>query len=249
MTSPPPPPVWTDPTGRSLLDYPRPSVAVDTAVLTVAAPMATTGGARSRVSTLLVRAGSDGLRLPGTFLHDGETLAEAVLRSLRDKAGVTGLRPRQLQVFDAPDRDDRGWVLSVAHVDTVPARLLDPDPARAELVPVDDLPALPWGHAAIVERAVESLRSDHADRPDPHALLDEPFTLRELHALHEAVAGATLPRDAFRRAMEGRLTATGDLHQGSVGKPARLFTRAAGVSGATGVTGVTGVTGATGVGR
>ena len=32
----------------------------------------------------------------------------------------TGLNPRQLHVFDAPDRDDRGWVLSVAHCDVVP---------------------------------------------------------------------------------------------------------------------------------
>ena len=43
-----------------------------------------------------------GWALPGTFLHEGETLAEAVDRSLRDKANVRGLHPRQLHVFDDP---------------------------------------------------------------------------------------------------------------------------------------------------
>ena len=95
-----------------LADYPHPSVAVDTAVLTVP-----NGGA---LSVLIVRTG-DGWRLPGTFLHEGERLANAVLRSLQVKAGVTGLSPRQLHVFDDPHRDDRGWVLSVAHLDAVPA--------------------------------------------------------------------------------------------------------------------------------
>ena len=65
-----------------LADYPHPTVAVDTAVLTVPA-----GGA---LSVLVVRAG-DGWRLPGTFLHEGERLADAVLRSLQVKAG--GHRP------------------------------------------------------------------------------------------------------------------------------------------------------------
>ena len=46
-------------------------------------------------------------------------------RCLREKAGVEGTRPRQLHVFDKPDRDDRGWVLSVAHMDVVRPERLD----------------------------------------------------------------------------------------------------------------------------
>ena len=37
-----------------------------------------------------------------------ERLADAVKRSLREMAGVRGLRPRQLHVFDDPNRDARG---------------------------------------------------------------------------------------------------------------------------------------------
>ena len=197
----------------SLLDYPRPSVAVDTAVLTIQ---------RGVLCVVLVDT-PDGPRLPGTFLHEGEVLADAVLRSLRDKAGLQGLTPRQLHVFDDPNRDDRGWVLSVAHVDTVtPERLLE-HPHRL-VVAVEAIPSLPWDHESIVARAVASLRNDYLRDADPARFLPTEFTLRQLQSVHESVAGARLPRDAFRRAMEPKLVATGGTAEGTVGKPARLFT-------------------------
>jgi ADP-ribose pyrophosphatase YjhB (NUDIX family) len=214
---------YRDSSGLTLADYPRPSIAVDTAVLTVP-----DGGA---LSIVLVRptAGDDPSargrhRLPGTFLHEGERLSDAVLRSLREKVGVTGLDPRQLHVFDDPDRDDRGRVLSVGHVVTVPGRELSIDKTKAVLVAVDDLPELAYRHDAIVDLAVASLRAEYASAPDPRQLLEAPFTLRDLQALHESVAGRAIPRDAFRRAMEGQLIETGRSRRGIVGKPARLFT-------------------------
>jgi 8-oxo-dGTP diphosphatase len=207
---------YRDSHNLTLADYPHPSVAVDTAVLTVPAD--------SALSVLLVRSG-DGWRLPGTFLHQGERLADAVLRSLHTKAGITGLSPRQLRVFDDPYRDDRGWVLSVAHLDAVPASRLAIDEQIARLVPVTAVPALPYGHEEIIKLAVATLRADYAGRPDPAGLLSEPFSLRDLQLLHESVAGAALPRDTFRRAMAPQLRATGETVQGAVGKPARLFVR------------------------
>src|SRR5688500_10882260 len=103
--------MYRDSSGRTLEDYPRPSVAVDTAVLSI--------GLSCGLDVLLVRRDSAQRReawaLPGTFLHKGERLADAVLRSLAEKAGLRGTTPRQLHVFDDPGRDDRGWVLSVAH--------------------------------------------------------------------------------------------------------------------------------------
>ena len=116
---------YRDSSGARLADYPQPSVAVDTAVLTLA-PRAhpARGAPPHRLSVLLVRRpeGVDGPQwaLPGTFLHQGERLADAVTRSLAQKAGVTGGHPAQLAVFDDPHRDERGWVLSVAHLAVIP---------------------------------------------------------------------------------------------------------------------------------
>lgn len=211
---------FRDSHGKTLEDYPRPSVAVDTAVLTVV---------DGELCVLLVlpgeAVGRERPRLPGTFLHPGETLRDAVLRSLHDKAGVAGLSPVQLKVFDDPMRDPRGWVLSVAHLDVVPVSRLSLDTNLARLVPVASIRELNDRHHEIVAGAVEELRRRYSEAPDPGGLLESAFTIRELQRLHEAVAGETLMRDTFRRRMEPQLVPTGELERGGVGKPARLFVR------------------------
>lgn len=206
--------LFRDAAGRTLEDYPRPSVAVDTAVLTVE---------RGLLQVVLIEADGE-LRLPGTFLHEGEVLADAVRRSLRDKAGIGGIEPRQLHVFDALGRDDRGWVLAVAHVAVTPSTAL-PERHRFRLVPVPEAVGLRYDHDAIVRMAADWLRARYADEPDPAGLLTDVFTLRDLQVLHEAVAGTTLMKDAFRRGMEPRLAEAAGLARGGVGKPARLWRR------------------------
>lgn len=209
---------YRDSSGKTLADYPRPSVAVDTALLTVLP-------GEDHLSVLQVqRPETAGWALPGTFLHEGERLIDAVRRSLRAKAGVEGMSPRQLQVFDDPHRDSRGWVLSVAHVDVVEAsklqhRLL----GRTRLVPVDRPGRMPYGHEQIIERAVADVRNRYASAPDPDRLLAEPFTILELRTLHESVEGRALQRDTFRRQMEPQLTGTSQTTSGTRGRPAELF--------------------------
>ncbi len=199
---------------RPLSDYPRPSIAVDAAVLTVV------DGA---LHVVIVDDGRDNThRLPGTFLHEGELLADAVRRCLADKAGITGVEPVQLHVFDAVERDDRGRVLSVAHLAAVPSTAV----GDAAVVPVASIGPLAFDHARILDLAIERLRSEYAAAPDPRGLLGaEPFTLLQLERLHRALDPNTPQRDTFRRAMEPQLAPTGELGQGLVGKPARLFTR------------------------
>lgn len=207
---------FRDSSGRTLADYPQPSVAVDTALLTVV---------EGTLSVLQVRrSAARGWALPGTFLHQGERLINAVRRSILDKAGVEGRRPRQLQVFDDPRRDDRGWVLSVAHVDVGPVAALDDRlPEATRLAPVAAPGRLPYGHEQIIELAVADVQARYSAGPDPDGLLIPPFTLRDLRLLHEAVAGNPLQRDTFRRSMESHLQPTGEMTSGNRGRPAELF--------------------------
>lgn len=169
--------------------------------------------------------------LPGRFLRERETLAEAVERCLSDKLGVHGVRPHQLAVFDDPDRDDRDWVISVAYVAVVrPEQLesLGSGSATTRLVSVDRPGELVWDHPKIVRLAKEHVRSRYETEPDPDRLLGPRFTLSELQRVHEAVAGHDeLSRYAFRRLMKDQLVATGNFqeHTGSRGRPAELFRR------------------------
>ncbi|MGY1810165.1 NUDIX hydrolase [Blastococcus sp. SYSU D00669] len=220
--------MYRDSSGKTLEDYPRPSVAVDTAVLTVDPDGA--------LAVLLVRRDGahrrDAWALPGTFLHPRERLADAVLRSLEQKAGLRGTAPRQLHVFDKPDRDDRGWVLSVAHVVVLPWRAIEPvlaeRPDDVQVRPVAEAVGLPFDHDVIVRRAVTQLRGRYRRRPDPYGLLAEPFTMRDLRQMHAAVAGlplGDLQPDTFRRLMEPQLQETGEMTRRTVGRPAMLYRR------------------------
>ena len=226
---------YRDETGARLADYPQPAVAVDTAVMTLAPRTNPARGAPPHLlSVLLVRrpegVGGPNWALPGTFLHQGERLADAVTRSLAQKGGVTSGHPSQLAVFDDPDRDERGWVLSVAHLAVIPyaalAGVLLAQPERVRLAPVSRLEPLPYDHKAILAAAVREMRRRYADRPDPERLLGPRFTIRELREVHEAIAGATLQKDTFRRAMEPHLQGTGTLSAGAIGRPPQRFRRA-----------------------
>ena len=215
-------PAYRDSAGKTLADYPRPSVAVDAALLTVMP-------GEDCLSVLQVHraegAGDPaGWGLPGTFLHAGERLLDAVQRCLREKAGVEGTRPRQLHVFDKPDRDDRGWVLSVAHMDVVrPERLDGRIDEQTRIVPADDPGILPYDHTEIIRRAVATVRASYELAPDPERLIPGPFTILELRLMHEAVVGRKFQRDTFRRLMEPQLTGTGRMTSGARGRPAELF--------------------------
>jgi 8-oxo-dGTP diphosphatase len=211
---------WTDSKGRSLADYPRPSIAVDVALLTV------TGEVDEQKLSVLVHR-------PAAGHSAGRWCLPAALRALHDKVGVTGRRPQQLRVFDALGRDDRGRVMTVAHVDLVPLRQLHTD-GDCHLADIEDgrlrLPGnhrhLAYDHDAIVEHAVQATREAYLEKPDPSGLLGSEFTLLQLHRIHAAVLGPLTPhKDSFRRRMSDHLMDTGRLSSGVVGKPARLFTR------------------------
>lgn len=222
--------------GSDLGDFPRPSVAVDVAVLTVV---------EGCLGVVLWRR-TDGTEsgrwaLPGSFVRERETLTAAVNRTLGDKCGLKGLAPTQLRVMDDPDRDERGWVLSVAHLDVVRADAVAGRAGGGEVtvapvgdagrdgVPTLDLPdgqkSLPFDHDRVVSLAVSAIRERYADRPDPSNLLGPVFTVLQLRLLHQAVAGRELQRDTFRRTMIPHLERLDAVEEGVVGRPARLYRR------------------------
>lgn len=228
------------PDPNQLTQFPRPSVAVDTAVL---CPVPGRG-----LHVLLTHPGEGVWQLPGSILRPQERLAEAVARCLREKARLIDRAPVQLHVFDQPDRDDRGWVISVAHLDVLSTddvgladmgtQDCEGDPSardsaddtgaeagRRKLVPVHSVQELSWEHQEIVRVAVHRLRSLHERTPDPFGLLESEFSLRRLRELHEIVAGEGLQADTFRRTMLPLLEPTGQAVSQGRGRPAQTFSR------------------------
>lgn len=223
--------------------FPRPAVAVDLAVLTVSDVIGTTPELRVLIQP---RTNPDGRALPGAFLRDRTTVAETADHVLREKVRIApneSVRPRLLQLFDDPDRDDRTWAVSVAHALPLPESALAG--ADGELTRVtadgrlDGVGPLLFDHDAIVDAAIRDVRERYEIRlryvdvgPDPDGFLTEPFTLLQLRRVHEAVIGEELHKDNFARRMRPHLEpVVGDdgevaLSTALRGRPAALYRRA-----------------------
>ncbi len=141
-------------------DYPRPALTIDVVLLSRDQP--------SRV--LLIRRKHDPFSgswaLPGGFVNEGETLADAARRELLEETGLAAPDLEQLHTAGDPGRDPRGWTVSVAFLARVDRKKLKPkaadDASEAKWFPLDDLPELAFDHAMILERAKARLADRRA---------------------------------------------------------------------------------------
>ena len=220
---------------HELKGFPCPHIAVDVALMTI-----DPRGAYPRLCVLLHRRGPGHVEgmwaLPGRFVRERDTLENTAQQALELKLGIRRTNVQQLHVFDDPDRDPRGWVMSVAHTGTIDwdscveytHHLRDVIAAPIqdhELDIPDGQSRLPYEQREIVRYALRELRRQYALLPDPGHFLPEEFTLLQLREVHQAVQDDEIQADTFRREMKPNLIPTGNFATGGVGKPAELYRR------------------------
>jgi 8-oxo-dGTP diphosphatase len=131
--------------------YPRPMLTVDVVVLSE-------GASRS---ILLVERKHEPFRgrwaLPGGFVDAREPVMHAAVRELAEETGLQLRSLELLGVYDTPDRDPRGWTVSVVYLASVrtEAAVKGADDARdARWFRTDALPELAFDHALIIADAL-----------------------------------------------------------------------------------------------
>lgn len=232
-----------------LEQYPRPSLAVDPAVLSVSDGQLWTVLWRRQHAPFIGE-----WALPGVFVAEQEELEAAALRGLRTKLGLNiSLKPEQLFAWTKPGRDPRGWVATVAYyalvpfehvmeacsrdVDVVAFALETTGPQGAlvkdERITLKDSRGHVVGpvfdHSLILGRVVARVRSLIWHSDVALQLLPEYFTLRELQGTYESILGRNINKDSFRRRVTktySLVVPTGRLEEGRVGhRKAELYTR------------------------
>jgi 8-oxo-dGTP diphosphatase len=224
--------------------YPRPSLAVDVVLLTVA-----DGGLRTLLVRRDVQPQQGRWALLGGFVGIGESLDEAAARVVRTKAGLDDVFIEQLYTFGGPGRDPRTRVVSVAYYALVEAARLEaavaaredrrlqlaavmtPEPGNGPGGSVEAHDAsghrleLAFDHAAILATAIERIRGKLDYAPIGFELLPETFTLLELRKVHESILGRDLNKDSFRRKMidRGLVEPTGEQATGLGHRPPALY--------------------------
>lgn len=178
--------------------YQNPSLAVDLVVF---------GYSKQNLSVLLLNRKEEPFKdrwtLPGAFLQMEERFKETCSRVLKTKLGMDDVYLEQLFSFDEPDRDPRGRAISVAHYALVnPARVAIAAGSMANDVSwfnINELPPLGFDHDIIFQQALQRLRSKITYFPVGFELLDDLFTMPELHELYECILDTTIDRRNFRR--------------------------------------------------
>lgn len=170
--------------------YPRPSMTVDVVVW---------AARQGQPHVLLIRRRhwpyEGHWALPGGFMEITETLEQAARRELAEETGLAEIPLEPLQPFDAPDRDPRQRVITMAFLAVVneqeagAALRAGDDASDIRWWPMTELPPLAFDHDQIIAAARAHLRRRLLSEDLGRRLLPEAFTAIELRRAFTALLG------------------------------------------------------------
>lgn len=155
--------------------------------------------------------------LPGGYVGKDEDLDEAVIRILKERAGITNIYLEEFGVFGKKNRSEfyfgdfdhtlfhkQRFVTIGYYALCNPSRfklIADAYSETCEWICLSRLPEieLAMDHREIIEKALLTLREKISHKPIGYNLLPEKFTLPELQKLYEVILAKELNRGNFYR--------------------------------------------------
>jgi len=99
---------------------------------------------------------------PGGFVDENEPLESAARRELHEETGIKAGSLEQIGTFGDPERDPRGWTISVVFLGRVRPKGVRPkandDAQEVGWHPLDAPPPLAFDHAEILKAAASYLK-------------------------------------------------------------------------------------------
>jgi len=132
--------------------------------------------------------------LPGGFCMETESVYECAKRELEEETGVADIHLEYFNVYSAPGRDPRGWMISHAFFALVNETLLASrraadDASDVRLFPVSEALEMPlaFDHRDILRDALKRVSEKMLTTTIAKRFLPEEFTISELYQVIETV--------------------------------------------------------------
>lgn len=132
--------------------------------------------------------------LPGGFTGETETVYSCAERELKEETGVDHVHLEYFNVYSAPGRDPRGWIISHAFLALVNETLLDNrraaiDASDVRLFPVNEAFSLDlaFDHHQILQDALQRIRQKMLTTTIAKEFLSDEFTISELYQVIQTV--------------------------------------------------------------
>jgi len=142
--------------------------------------------------------------LIGSFIKDGESLADAAKRILFELTGLNNVYMSQLYAHGDVNRDPGARVISVSYYALININEHDNKLVKefgARWVSVSKLPNLVFDHNEMVETALNRLQKEAKFKPLGFELLPQKFTLPKLQSLYEAIYQKKIDKRNFRKSI------------------------------------------------
>ncbi|WP_169087100.1 NUDIX domain-containing protein [Paenibacillus sp. PL91] len=132
--------------------------------------------------------------LPGGFTKENETVYDCARRELQEETAVEDVHIEYFNVYSAPGRDPRGWIISHAFLALVNERVLANraaavDASDVQLFTVEEALKmdLAFDHKQILTDALQGIRKKMLTTTIAKEFLPEEFTLSELYQVIQTV--------------------------------------------------------------
>lgn len=197
-------------------DYFLPNLSIDLVII---------GYKDNELKCLLLQIGDKWL-LPGGYIGREESVGEAAIRILKDRTGLEDPHLKFLSVFGGHNRRFTGewkefieksglawkddYWLNSRFVTLAYYSLVNIDQAHPAIggfdksfawFNFDGLPDMWMDHKSIVLEARNRLKEDVRQEQVSYNLLPDPFTMPELHQLHQTILEEKLDRSRFQKKM------------------------------------------------
>lgn len=139
-------------------EYPRPSLTVDCVIFGK-------NNHDEELKVLLIQRKNEPFQnqwaFPGGFIDENEPIEKAALRELKEETKLENVEVTQFYSFGNPERDPRGWTVSIAHyaivnIEECHIEAAD-DAKKVDWFALSALPVLAFDHEEILEKARQIL--------------------------------------------------------------------------------------------